>query len=82
MNIILWIIFGGLAGWLGSEIVGSDFGILGNVIVGIIGAFIGGWISNMLGSKDGGAERPTTIWSFVWAVIGSIILLLLTNLLF
>ena len=86
MNILLWIIFGGLAGWLATVIVGGDagIGIIWNIIIGIAGAFIGGWIADKTGVKAGepGADRPTSIWSFIWAVIGAIILLLVINLLF
>ena len=85
MNIILWIVFGGLAGWIASMIVGGEagLGIIGNIIVGIVGAFIGGLIADQfgLGGKPG-ADRPTSIMSFVWAVIGAIILLALLNLIF
>ena len=47
-----WIIIGGLAGWIGSKIIGTDasMGILLNIIVGIIGGFLGGWLLGMLGA--------------------------------
>lgn len=85
MNILLWVLFGGVAGWVASLLVGSDasFGIIGNVIVGIVGAFIGGWIADAIGVGGAkGAERPTTLFSFVWAVVGAILLLAALNLLF
>lgn len=85
MNILLWVIFGGLAGWIASMIVGGEesMGILANVVVGIIGAFLGGWIADQVGAGGPeGAERPTTIMSFVWAVVGSVVLLLILNFFF
>ncbi|KKS28646.1 MAG: transglycosylase associated protein [Parcubacteria group bacterium GW2011_GWA2_43_11] len=86
MNIVLWIIFGGVAGWVASLIVGADssLGIVGNVVVGIIGAFLGGWIGDQTGIRSGapGADRPTDFVGFVWAVIGAVILLFILNLLF
>lgn len=85
MNFILWIVFGGLAGWIGSLIVqGTGLGLLGNIIVGIIGAFIGGFIGDRvgIGNQSPGADRPTTIASFIWAVIGAVILLFVLNLIF
>lgn len=85
MNILLWIIFGGVAGWLASILVGDDqsFGIIGNVVIGIIGAFIGGYVADFIGaSSRPGVERPTSILSFVFAVIGAVILLLVLNFLF
>lgn len=86
MNILLWIIFGGLAGWIATLITGADvgFGILGNIVVGIIGAFLGGWIADKVNFKaeTPGADRPTTVWSFLWAVVGAVILLFVIGLLF
>lgn len=85
MNIILWIIFGGLAGWVATLLMGQDpaMGIVGNIIVGVVGAFIGGWIADSIGAGDEpGAEKPTTFLSFVWAVIGAVILLFIINLFF
>lgn len=85
MNFILWIVFGGLAGWIASMVVGNEagIGIIGNIIVGIVGAFLGGFIADKIGlGGQPGAERPTSIMSFVWAVVGAVVLLLLLNLLF
>ena len=85
MNIILWIIFGGLAGWIASLIVtGTGLGIIGNIIVGIIGAFLGGFIADRVGvgAQTPGADRPTTIASFIWAVLGAVLLLVILNLIF
>lgn len=85
MNILLWVVFGGIAGWIASILVGDEagLGVIGNIVVGIIGAFVGGWIADKVGlGGSEGAERPTSIMSFVWAVIGAVILLLLLNLIF
>ena len=51
MGILLWIIFGALAGWLASVIMDTNEsqGWLGNIIIGIAGAFIGGAIGQALG---------------------------------
>ena len=56
MGIILWIIFGGLVGWIASLIMKTDAsqGILLNILVGIIGAVIGGWIMSFFGKKGVG----------------------------
>ncbi|HNU71250.1 MAG TPA: GlsB/YeaQ/YmgE family stress response membrane protein, partial [Thermodesulfobacteriota bacterium] len=39
MNIIVWIIFGALAGWIASIIMGrnAEMGAIANIIVGIVG---------------------------------------------
>jgi uncharacterized membrane protein YeaQ/YmgE (transglycosylase-associated protein family) len=85
MGILLWIVFGGLAGWIASMIVGNDagMGVIANIIVGIIGAFLGGWIADRLGVGGApGADRPTSIRSFITAVIGAILLLVIINVIF
>lgn len=83
MNILLWIIFGGLAGWLAGLLVGTHLGVFWSIIVGIIGAFIGGWIMDAArGRPAEGAQRPTSLWSFVTAVIGAVLLLLIVNLIY
>jgi len=82
---LLWIIFGGIAGWLASLIVGrgDQMGILANIAVGIIGAFLGGWIADRMGfGGKPGVERPTTLVSFATAVLGAVILLVILNVLF
>lgn len=84
-NFLLWIVFGGLAGWIATIIVGNDarFGIAGNVIIGIIGAFLGGWIADKMGHGGApGAERPSTFGSFAVAVLGAVLLLVILNLIF
>ena len=85
MSILLWIIFGGLAGWIASIIVGDEagIGIIGNVVIGIVGAFIGGFIADKMGvGGKPGAESPVTLISFVWAVVGAVILLIVINFIF
>jgi uncharacterized membrane protein YeaQ/YmgE (transglycosylase-associated protein family) len=46
MNFILWLVVGGLIGWVASKIMGTDAqqGIVLNVVVGIVGAMLGGWL--------------------------------------
>jgi uncharacterized membrane protein YeaQ/YmgE (transglycosylase-associated protein family) len=81
MSFILWLIVGGIVGWLASLIMKTDGqqGILLNVIVGIVGAFIGGWlISPMLGT--GTINDGFSIGSVVVSLIGAIILLAIVNL--
>ncbi|HOF87631.1 MAG TPA: GlsB/YeaQ/YmgE family stress response membrane protein [Armatimonadota bacterium] len=50
MNILLWIIFGALAGWIASVIMGTNRrqGLLGDILIGIVGALLGGWIASAL----------------------------------
>ena len=72
MGIILWILFGGLVGWLASMMMRSEQGVLMDIIVGIIGAILGGWIMSLLGL---GGVSGFNLYSFVVAIIGSMILI-------
>lgn len=76
MGIIIWLIVGGIVGWLASLIMKRDAqqGILLNIIVGIVGALIAGWIFG------GGINQAITLMSFVYSLIGAIILLAIVNL--
>jgi len=73
------IIIGGLAGWVASMIMKTDgsMGILMNVIVGVVGAIIGNFLLPLLGvsGTDG-----FSIWSFVVALIGALVLLFVVRL--
>ncbi|MES2087551.1 MAG: GlsB/YeaQ/YmgE family stress response membrane protein [Patescibacteria group bacterium] len=74
MGIILWIIFGGIVGWVASLIMNTDAqqGIVLNVIVGIVGAVIGGWIMTATGGSD---VSGFNLYSFLVAILGSVLLI-------
>ena len=81
LSFIIWLIVGGIIGWLASLIMKTDAqqGILLNVVVGIIGAFIGGWlIAPLIGGSTG--TGGFDIVGFIAALIGAIILLAIVNL--
>lgn len=48
MNLIVWIIIGGLAGWIAGTIMKNRSSLFMNVIIGVVGAFIGGWLFDIL----------------------------------
>jgi uncharacterized membrane protein YeaQ/YmgE (transglycosylase-associated protein family) len=77
MEILAWIIIGGIAGWLAGLVVqGTGLGVLGDIIVGIVGAFIGGLIMALLG---GTGFTGFNIWSLIVAFIGAVVLLLIVK---
>lgn len=81
MGIIIWLIVGGIVGWLASIIMRTDAqqGIILNVVVGIIGAFIGGLLLGpLLGA--GSINDGITLMSFVVSLLGALILLAIVNL--
>ncbi len=76
MGIIIWLIMGGLIGWIASMIMGTNGqqGIILNVVVGIVGALIGGWlIGPLLGA--GSINDGLSIMSVIVSLIGAVILL-------
>jgi len=73
-TIIIWLIVGGVAGWLAGLIVtGGGFGLIGNIVVGIVGAVIAGWLLPQIGIVIGGG----IIAAIINALIGAIILLVI-----
>jgi uncharacterized membrane protein YeaQ/YmgE (transglycosylase-associated protein family) len=81
MGILLWLIVGGVVGWLASIIMRTDAqqGILMNVIVGIVGALLAGFIvSPMLGV--GTINDGVSVGTFLVSLIGAVILLAIVNL--
>ncbi|MEQ8860775.1 MAG: GlsB/YeaQ/YmgE family stress response membrane protein [Pseudomonadales bacterium] len=81
MGIIIWLVVGGLVGWVASMIMGTNGqqGIILNVVVGIVGALIGGWlIGPLLGA--GSINEAITPMSFVVSLVGAVLLLALLSL--
>ena len=79
MNWLVWIIFGALAGWIASIVMGKNkkMGALANIVVGIVGAFIGGWVMSFFGAQGvTGFNLP----SLLVAIGGAIVLLFVVGL--
>ncbi|MBP9855900.1 MAG: GlsB/YeaQ/YmgE family stress response membrane protein [Candidatus Pacebacteria bacterium] len=74
MGIILWIIFGGLVGWIASMLMKTDAeqGVFLNIVVGVIGAVVGGWIMSIVGETG---VTGFNLYSFVVALIGAVVLI-------
>jgi uncharacterized membrane protein YeaQ/YmgE (transglycosylase-associated protein family) len=75
MAFIIWLVIGGILGWLASIVMRTDAqqGMLLNVVVGIIGAVLGGiLIAPMLGVNtinDGDYSIASLGVSFVGAIV-------------
>ena len=83
INFILWLIVGGIIGWVASMIMHTDAqqGMLLNIVVGIVGAFLGGFIFRLLGL--GGATINNSAFSLpalLTSLVGAVILLGIVNL--
>lgn len=74
MGIVLWIVFGALAGWIASMIMKTDSGqgTVSDIIMGIIGAVVGGFVMNLLGQSG---VTGFNVYSLGIAVLGAIIVI-------
>ena len=77
MNFIVWLIVGGLLGWVASMIMGTNDrqGLVLNVVVGIVGAALGGFLlAPMLGTGTIN-QGDLSVSSLVVSLLGAVILL-------
>jgi len=82
MGFILWLVIGGVIGWLASIVMRTDGsqGIFLNIVVGIIGAFLGGWlISPLVGAGTINSGDISIAGLFV-SFLGAVVLLAIVNL--
>ena len=82
MNLIIWLMVGGILGWLASIVMRRDAqqGILLNVVVGIVGAFLGGFLlSPLLGAGTINLNH-FSVMGLVVSFLGAVILLAIVNL--
>ena len=78
MGILIWLVIGGLVGWLASLIMKTDGqqGIILNVVVGIVGSVI----ANFLLNKEGINGDPLSMTAILWSLVGAVVLLAVVNL--
>jgi uncharacterized membrane protein YeaQ/YmgE (transglycosylase-associated protein family) len=82
MNLILWIVIGGILGWLASLVMKTDEqqGLILNVVVGIVGALLSGWfLAPLLGTGTINSD-DFSLMSLVVSFVGALILLAIVNL--
>lgn len=79
MGILSWILFGLIAGAVAKLIMpGKDpGGVIVTIVIGVVGGFLGGWLSSLFG---GHGITGFNVFSFIWAVVGALILLLVYRL--
>jgi len=79
MELVITLLIGAVAGWLGSQIFkGSSLGLIGNIIAGILGSFVGSWALGMAGISLGSGLMS----AILTGALGAIIILAILNLLF
>jgi len=82
MNFIIWLIIGGVIGWLASLVMKTDAqqGVVLNVVVGIIGALLGGWLISPLVGVGTINQNNFSLPAMLVSLVGAIILLGIVNL--
>ncbi|MFC3815357.1 GlsB/YeaQ/YmgE family stress response membrane protein [Lysobacter sp. GCM10012299] len=82
MGILVWLIVGGIIGWVASLIMKTDAqqGLFLNIIVGIIGAFIGGWLGGLVGLGGDINSGNFSMSGLLMSLVGAIVLLAIVNL--
>jgi uncharacterized membrane protein YeaQ/YmgE (transglycosylase-associated protein family) len=80
MNILIWLIVGGVIGWLASVIMRTQEGILLNIVIGIVGALVGGWLISPLVGAGTINQADFSVAGLGVSLLGAIILLAIVNL--
>jgi uncharacterized membrane protein YeaQ/YmgE (transglycosylase-associated protein family) len=80
MNIIIWLVVGGLIGWAASALMRTQEGVLLNVVVGILGAALGGWVLGPTFGVSTINESNFSALSLLVSLVGAVILLAVVHL--
>lgn len=82
LNLVIWIVLGGLAGWIASVIMGTNRqqGMLLNIVVGIVGALVAGWLISPLVGIGTINQGNFSLGAFLVSLVGAVILLAVVNL--
>jgi uncharacterized membrane protein YeaQ/YmgE (transglycosylase-associated protein family) len=82
MNFLIWIVVGGIIGWLASMVMRTNAqqGIFLNIVVGIIGAMLGGWLIAPLLGQGTINSNDFSLGGLAVSFIGALILLAIVNL--
>jgi len=82
MNLIIWLVVGGLIGWVASLIMKTDAqqGMVLNIVVGIVGALLGGWLLSPMVGAGTVNQGDFSLMGLLVSLAGAIILLFVVNL--
>lgn len=82
INFIVWLIVGGLIGWVASMIMRTDAqqGVMLNVVVGIVGAALGGWFISPLVGIGNINQGAFSVGALLVSLLGAVVLLAIVNL--
>jgi uncharacterized membrane protein YeaQ/YmgE (transglycosylase-associated protein family) len=81
MNFIIWLVIGGLIGWVASMIMKTDGqqGVFLNVVVGIVGAMLGGWLISPLIGSGTINQNDFSLSGLLVSLVGAVVLLGIVN---
>ncbi|OGG34742.1 hypothetical protein A2363_03220 [Candidatus Gottesmanbacteria bacterium RIFOXYB1_FULL_47_11] len=76
MGILLWILFGALAGWIASVLMKTNYsqGTVMDIVLGVVGAIVGGFLMGMVGQPG---VTGFNLYSMIVAVIGAVVVIYL-----
>jgi uncharacterized membrane protein YeaQ/YmgE (transglycosylase-associated protein family) len=82
INLIIWLVVGGVLGWIASMIMRTDAqqGIFLNVIVGIVGAALAGLVISPLLGIPTINQNSFSLGAMLISLVGAVILLAIVNL--
>ncbi len=77
MSILFWVLLGGFAGWIASQVTESSTGAVEDVILGIMGGFFGGLLLHSIGVAG---VTGFNLYSLLVAVLGVVLVISLGRL--
>ena len=82
INLVIWLVVGGLIGWVASMLMRTDAqqGMFLNVVVGIVGAALAGWFISPLVGVPTINQGAFSVGALVVSLLGAVLLLLIVNL--
>ncbi len=76
VNLLIWVLFGAIAGFIAARLMGQPTSLLGDVVLGIVGAVVGGFIAGLLGIDY---NAGFSIGSLLVAIAGAILVIFLVR---
>jgi uncharacterized membrane protein YeaQ/YmgE (transglycosylase-associated protein family) len=82
MNVIIWLIVGGIIGWIASKIMNTDAqqGVVLNIVVGVVGALLAGWLITPMVGGTTINQGNFSLSGLIISLLGAIVLLAIVNL--
>jgi uncharacterized membrane protein YeaQ/YmgE (transglycosylase-associated protein family) len=82
VNLIVWLVIGGVVGWIASLIMRTDAqqGLILNVVVGVVGAALAGWLLSPMFGVASINQGDFSFGGLVISLLGAVILLAIVNL--